>query len=121
METSASAEWALAMDRAHRVHQKIMLGEAALVAQYVVPLAFRVRFVMPLNAREASTCWSCVPSPRATPRTGGCAKRCTGGSGTTRKHGGIAAMMSHVDHDGGDLERRDAETRSEKRGAAAAG
>ena len=121
METSASAEWALAMDRAHRVHQKIMLGEAALVAQYVVPMAFRVRFVMPLNAREAMHVLELRTQPQGDASYRRVCQEMHRRIRHDAKHGGIAAMMSHVDHDGGDLERRDAETRSEKRGAAAAG
>ena len=49
-------------------------------ASYAVALAYRVRFVMQLNAREAMHISSCAPRPRATPPTGGWPSRCTGSS-----------------------------------------
>ena len=46
-------------------------------ACYAVCLAYKVRFVIDLNARAAMHMLELRTSPRATPRTGGWPSRCT--------------------------------------------
>ena len=46
------------------------------VAQYAVPMAFRIRFVMQMTAREAMHLAELGPSRRATRRTVGWPRRC---------------------------------------------
>ena len=47
-------------------------------ASYAVSLAYRMRFVMQMNAREAMHLSSCAARRRATRRTGASRRRCTG-------------------------------------------
>ena len=67
MEASAALERELARRRAGRG-----------VAQYAVSMAYRIRFVMQMNAREAMHLIELRPRRRATPRTGASPRRCTG-------------------------------------------
>jgi len=53
VEVGAEAEWQAALERAGALHGAISADLGAEVAQYAVPFAFRIRFFMQLNAREA--------------------------------------------------------------------
>ena len=114
-EMGASAEWSVALDQAHRVHRQIRAEEGPLVAQYAVPMAFRVRFAMRLNAREAMHMLELRTQPQGHPSYRRVCQEMHRLIRHEAKHGGIAAMMSHVNHDGVDLERRAAEKRTEER------
>ena len=51
-ETGFKPEFDRCMGEAHELHEKVR-GEFPLEAQYVVPFAFRVRWYMKMNLREA--------------------------------------------------------------------
>jgi thymidylate synthase ThyX len=53
VEIEASRVWDEAMDRSRTLHGEIADASSPDVAQYVVPFAQNIRFVMNLNAREA--------------------------------------------------------------------
>ncbi|HUL72181.1 MAG TPA: FAD-dependent thymidylate synthase, partial [Vicinamibacterales bacterium] len=53
VEAGAEAEWREAMDRSAALHDAIADAGLAHVAPYAVSMAYRVRFVMDMNAREA--------------------------------------------------------------------
>jgi thymidylate synthase ThyX len=52
-DIGATGEWERAMTRGAAVHDSVAAHLGADLAQYAVPLAYRVRFFMQLNAREA--------------------------------------------------------------------
>ncbi|OFW66787.1 MAG: thymidylate synthase [Actinobacteria bacterium RBG_16_68_21] len=52
-DISAGPDWDDAMAGAAALYERVAAAVGREVAQYVVPLAFRVRFFMQLNAREA--------------------------------------------------------------------
>jgi thymidylate synthase ThyX len=52
-EIGAQRSWHEAMERAATLHEDVVEAAGPIVAQYVVPFAYRIRFFMQLNAREA--------------------------------------------------------------------
>src|SRR5699024_9420587 len=87
-----------------------------LQAQYAVSLAYRVRFVMQMNAREAMHLIELRSSPQGHPAYREIAQQMHDLIAEQAGHRAIAAAMVHVDHspDPG-LERLDAERRAESR------
>jgi len=84
-------------------------------ASYAVALAYRVRYVMQMNAREAMHLIELRTTPQGHP-----AYRLVGQEmhrliAETAGHQAVAAMMSHVDHSEVELERIDGERRAEAR------
>jgi thymidylate synthase ThyX len=52
-EIGAEGEWSELMQLCSAVYQEVRTAASEDVAQYVVPMAYRIRFVMDMNAREA--------------------------------------------------------------------
>jgi thymidylate synthase ThyX len=93
--------------------------EFPVEAPYAVSLAYRVRFVMQMNAREAMHLLELRTSPQGHP-----AYRVVGQEmhrliAEQAGHRAIAAAMRHVDHQDHDLERLVAERAAETRRLAA--
>jgi thymidylate synthase ThyX len=92
------------------------------VAQYAVAMAYRIRFVMQMSAREAMHLIELRSSPQGHPTYRRVAQMMHDLIDTTAGHRAIAAAMTHVDYSDVDLERLEAERRAEaKRKAASAG
>jgi thymidylate synthase ThyX len=118
LETAGLAdEFDQAMERSADLHDAL-LEEFPRQAPYAVALAYRIRFVMQMNAREAMH----LIELRSTPQ-GHAAYRTVAQSmhrliGEQAGHKAIAAAMSFADHSGEPrLERLDAERRAEARRA----
>jgi thymidylate synthase ThyX len=84
-------------------------------ASYAVALAYRVRYVMQMNAREAMHLIELRTTPQGHP-----AYRLVGQEmhrliAETAGHRAVAEMMTHVDHSEVELERIDGERRAEAR------
>ena len=52
-DIDAGATWSEAMDRTTELHARLLDVHGPNVAQYAVPFAFRIRYYMDMNAREA--------------------------------------------------------------------
>ena len=88
-------------------------------AGYAVALAYRLRFAMQMNAREAMHLLELRSAPQGHPSYRSVAQQMHRLIGERAGHHAIAEMMSFVDHsDEHDLERLDAERRTEQRRAA---
>jgi Thymidylate synthase complementing protein len=110
MEDS-SATWAVVADHA---------GEE--VAQNAVAMAYRIRFVMQMNAREAMHLIELRSSPQGHPTYRRVAQAMHSLIANTAGHGAIAGAMTYLDESDVDLERLEAERRAEaKRKTARAG
>jgi thymidylate synthase ThyX len=83
------------------------------VAQYAVTMAYRIRFVMQINAREAMHLIELRSSPQGHPTYRRVAHEMHDLIRNTAGHRAIAAAMSHVDRSDVDLERLDAERRAD--------
>jgi hypothetical protein len=92
------------------------------VAQYAVAMAYRIRFVMQMSAREAMHLIELRSSPQGHPTYRRVAQQMHDLIDTTAGHRAIASTMSYLDTSDVDLERLEAERRAEaKRKAARTG
>jgi thymidylate synthase ThyX len=110
MEDSA-ATWSMLADQA-----------GPDVAQYAVSMAYRIRFVLQMSAREAMHLIELRSSPQGHPTYRRIAQQMHGLIDTTAGHPAIASTMTYLDTSDVDLERLEAERRADaKRKAARAG
>ncbi|MGA9161586.1 MAG: FAD-dependent thymidylate synthase [Actinomycetota bacterium] len=89
------------------------------VAQYAVAMAYRIRFVMQMSAREAIHLIELRSSPQGHPTYRRVAQQMHDLIRTTAGHDAIAATMIHLDTSDVDLERLEAERRAEAKRRAA--
>jgi thymidylate synthase ThyX len=109
------AEWREVMDRSAEVYD--LLAEAGLkdAAQYAVAMAYRVRFVMDMNAREAMHVIELRTAPQGHPAYRRVCQQMHRLIADRAGHRAIAAAMSFADHSEVELERLQEERRLEKR------
>ncbi|MGY6499617.1 MAG: FAD-dependent thymidylate synthase [Acidimicrobiales bacterium] len=104
-----------AMARSASLHDALA-GTFPEQASYAVALAYRVRFSMQFNAREAMHLLELRTTPQGHPAYRSVAQEMHTAIGEVAGHRAIAAMMRFVDHSAGaDLERLEAERRAEQR------
>jgi thymidylate synthase ThyX len=89
-------------------------------AQYAVALAFQIRFVMEMNAREAMHLVELRSSVQGHPSYRRVAQLMHRAIGEQAGHRSLAAAMTHVDHGQPELERLESERRSAARRARSA-
>lgn len=89
-------------------------------AGYAVSLAFRIRYVIQMNAREAIHLLELRSGPQGHPSYRRVAQQMHTAIAEQAGHKAIAEAMVFVDHGATDLERLEAERRAEQRRAAAA-
>ena len=107
------ADWERAMERSHEVHDAISAEGLPDAAQYAVSMAYRIRFVMQMTAREAMHLTELRSSPQGHPvyrRVAQAMHR-----EISRVHPAIGGAFSYVSYDDVDLERLDAERRAEEK------
>jgi thymidylate synthase ThyX len=111
----AAADWAEALDASRGLWETLRSACGPDVAQYAVAMAFRVRFAMEMNAREALHLIELRSSPQGHPAYRRVAWRMQDLIRDTAGHRAIADAMTFVDRSDVDLERLEAERRSEAR------
>jgi hypothetical protein len=100
-----------AMERSAALHD-VLAERFADQAPYAVALAYRVRFAMQLNAREAMHMLELRTTPQGHPAYRSVAQQMHTAIAQEAGHRAIAEMMRFVDHSGpADLERLDSERR----------
>jgi thymidylate synthase ThyX len=118
-DLGAAADWAEALDDSRDLWDALLSGCGPDVAQYAVAMAFRVRFMMDMNAREALHLIELRSSPQGHPAYRRVAWRMHDLIRDAAGHRAIAGAMTFVDRTDVDLERLEAERRSEARREAA--
>ena len=93
-----------AMARSVDLHDAL-LPELPLAAPYAVSLAYRIRFVMQMNAREAMHVLELRSSPQGHPSYRRVCQEMHRLIAERAGHRALADAMAHVDHDDHDLER----------------
>ncbi|HMG42182.1 MAG TPA: FAD-dependent thymidylate synthase [Acidimicrobiales bacterium] len=118
LETAGLAdEFDQAMERSADLHDAL-LEEHPAQAPYAVALAYRIRFVMQMNAREAMHLIELRSTPQGHPAYRTVAQEMHRLIAEQAGHAAIAAAMSFADHSAEPpLERLDAERRAEARRA----
>jgi len=114
-EAGAGDDWRRVLAESAALHDAIEAGGLPEVAAYAVSMAYRVRFYMDMNAREAMH----VIELRTTPQGHPSYRRICQGMHRliAERHPAIAAAMSFADHSSVDLERLEAERAAERRRA----
>ncbi len=114
-DLGASPDWRRVMDESAELHDRLMRESSALVAQYAVSMAYRIRFYMHMNAREAMHVVELRTAPQGHPAY---RRVCQAMHTLIADHAGhraIAEAMTFADHSHVELERLEAERASERR------
>jgi thymidylate synthase ThyX len=114
-EAGALADWTRVMEAGATLYELLRSEGLEDVAQYALPMAFRVRFVLHMNAREAMHVCELRSSPQGHPVYRRIALEMARQIGEVAGHRGIAAAMSFLDASEVDLERLEAERRAAAR------
>jgi thymidylate synthase ThyX len=107
----ALAEWQRVMERSVNLHAALAERGMEEAAQYAVSMAYRIRFVMQMNAREAMHLIELRSTPQGHPTYRRVAQEMH--RLIQEVHPAIAASMSFTDHSSVELERLEAERRIE--------
>src|SRR5271165_2203511 len=113
-EAGLSAPFVESLDRSRDLYDELR-GDFATQAAYAVSLAFRIRYVMQMNAREAVHLIELRSGPQGHPAYRSVAQQMHRAIAEVAGHRAVAAAMAHVDHGSTGLERLDAERRAEAR------
>ncbi len=114
VEAGEAAAFASVMERSAQLHEDLA-GDFPEEAPYAVALAFKVRFVLHLNAREAMHLIELRSSTQGHPSYRAVAQAMHRAIAEVAGHQAIASAMVHVDYGHADLERLDAERRRARR------
>jgi thymidylate synthase ThyX len=109
----AGDDWRRVMEESASLHDAIAGAGLPDVAPYAVSMAYRVRFYMQMNAREAMHVLELRTTPQGHPSY---RRVCQAMHQLIEKqHPAIASAMSHVNHSAVELERLEGERRTEAR------
>ena len=116
IETVGAAEpWRRVMDETAELHEAIAAAGLPFVAPYAVPMAYRIRFAVQLNAREAMHLIELRTSRQGHVSYRRVCQEMHRQIADVAGHRAIAAAMSFVDLSPAGLERLEAERRTEQR------
>ncbi|MBN1947225.1 MAG: FAD-dependent thymidylate synthase [Bradymonadales bacterium] len=114
-EVGARADWDRIMERSAGLYHRLRAGGLAEVAPYAVCMAYRVRFYLDMNAREAMHLIELRTSPQGHPSYRRICQQMHRLIVEEAGHRAIAGSMVFVDHSVDDLGRRQAENHAERR------
>ena len=114
-EAGARADWEHVMDDSAALHDALAGAGLVEVAPYAVAMAYRVRFYMAMNAREAMHVIELRSAPQGHPAYRRIAQAMHRLIAERAGHRAIAAAMSFADHSVVALERLEAERAAERR------
>lgn len=118
-EAGAAQHWQRALDESERAH-RLLADESPAHASYPVAMAFRLRYVMQFNAREAMHMIELRSQPQGHPSYRRIVQEMLRQIENVAGHALIASLFTHADMSEGDQGRLEAEQRSEQRRQAAA-
>lgn len=120
-EAGLDGRWEEAMDRQVELYELLRADLGIEVAQYAVPFASLIRFVVEMNARQAFHLIELRSQPAGHPAYRRVVLEMHRQIAEVAGHRLIADAMAFVDHSGVDLERLEAERRAESRRSARVG
>jgi thymidylate synthase ThyX len=115
VDAGAGADWARSMTASADLWQELADAGIGPSAQYAVAMAYRVRFVMQMNAREAMHIIELRTTPQGHPVYRRVCQEMHRLIAEEAGHRALAESMRFADHSRVELERLDAERRSEAR------
>jgi thymidylate synthase ThyX len=113
-EAGVAARWHEALARSAELYERL-LPDHPVQAQYAVCFAYRVRYVMQLNARAAMQMLELRSTPQGHPQYRRVVQEMHRLIGEVAGHRAVADAMRHVDHGSGELERLESERAAERR------
>ncbi len=113
-EAGVADAWHEAMERSDALYRRLVVDHP-VAAQYAVCFAYRVRYVMQLNARAAMQMLELRSSPQGHPQYRRVVQRMHELIRDEAGHRAVADAMVHVDHGAGELERLESERAAERR------
>ena len=119
-EAGALADWRQVMDRSADVYEQLIAHGLRDIAPYAVVMAYRVRFYMDMNAREAMHVIELRTSPQGHPSYRRVCQLMHRAIADEAGHRAIAGAMQFTDHSEVELERLQSERSLEKKRSAIA-
>ena len=116
-DAGAMAEWREVMDRSAGLYEALVGSGLADIAPYAVVMAYRVRFYMEMNAREAMHVIELRSAPQGHPAYRRVSQLMHRAIADVAGHHAIAAAMQFADHSEVELERLQQERNLEKKRA----
>jgi len=114
-EAGASADWRQVMEESAQLYDALGTAGLTEVAGYALSMAYRVRFYMEMNAREAMHVIELRTGPQGHPAYRRVCQAMHRLIAEQAGHRAIAAAMRFVDHSAVELERLQAERAGEQR------
>jgi thymidylate synthase ThyX len=114
-EAGGEADWLRVMDEAADLHDALAAAGLREVAPYAVAMAYRVRFYIEMNAREALHLIELRTAPQGHPAYRRIGQRMHTLIAEAAGHHALAAAMTFADHSEVALERLEAERAAERR------
>ena len=115
VDAGGDADWRAVMDRSAELFDAMRSAGLVDAAQYAVSMAYRVRFVMDMNARQAMHVIELRTAPQGHPAYRRVCQQMHRQIETVAGHRAIAAAMRFADHTEVELERLQEERRLEAR------
>jgi thymidylate synthase ThyX len=113
VEAGGESDWRAVMDQSAEVCESLIEAGLSHVAQYAASMAYRVRFVMDMNAREAMHVIELRTAPQGHPAYRRVCQQMHRLIADVAGHHAVAGAMRFADHSAVELERLQAERRSE--------
>lgn len=116
-EAGALRDWREVMDRSAALYDRLTGAGLSAIAPYAVVMAYRVRFYMDMNAREAMHLIELRTAPQGHPSYRRICQAMHRAIADVAGHQAIAAAMKFADHSSVELERLQSERALEKKRA----
>lgn len=116
-EAGAGADWREVMEQSAALHERLVAAGLRDAASYAVVMAYRIRFYMHLNAREAMHVIELRTTPQGHPSYRRVCQAMHRAIGEIAGHHAIAEIMRFADHSHVELERLQAERARERKRA----
>jgi thymidylate synthase ThyX len=114
-EAGADDDWQRVLEGSANLYDRLVADGYASIAPYVVSMAYRVRFYMEMNAREAMHVLELRSAPQGHPAYRRVCQRMHTLIAERAGHRAVAEAMRFVDHSEVELERLSAERALEKK------
>jgi hypothetical protein len=114
-EAGALDDWRQVMDQSAALYEQLRAHDLHEVAPYAVVMAYRVRFYMEMNAREAMHVIELRTAPQGHPAYRRVGQQMHTAIADRAGHRAIAAAMQFADHSEVELERLQSERNLEKK------
>jgi hypothetical protein len=115
VEAGAHDDWERVMDGCADLHDAIAAAGLTPIAPYAVAMAYRVRFYIEMNAREAMHLIELRTAPQGHPAYRRVCQQMHTLIGKAAGHEAVAAAMQFVDHSSVELERLNSERALERK------